>query len=91
MLSYWMNNLQDLKTSKNIFVSIGDFKIRDNKEHRSMIYEHPFYNLDTFLGQKNVDGIQGLNNTFYCGAYLGYGFHEDGINSALKVSKLIEK
>jgi predicted NAD/FAD-binding protein len=56
-----------------------------------MIYEHPFYNLDTFKGQKNVDGIQGLNNTFYCGAYLGYGFHEDGINSALKVSKLIER
>ncbi len=90
-VTYWMNNLQDLKTSKNIFVSIGDFKIRDNQEHRNMIYEHPFYNLDTFLGQKNVDGIQGLNNTFYCGAYLGYGFHEDGINSALKVSKLIEK
>ena len=44
-----------------------------------------------FPGQKNVDGIQGLNNTFYCGAYLGFGFHEDGINSALKVSKLIER
>ena len=56
-----------------------------------MIYEHPFYNLATFLGRKNVDDIQGLNNTFYSGAYLGYGFHEDGINSALKVSKLIER
>ena len=39
--------------------------------------------------QKDVMKIQGLNNTYFCGSYLGYGFHEDGIQSAAHISKLL--
>ena len=47
--------------------------------------------LKLFEKQKEIDNIQGKSNTWFCGAYLGYGFHEDGISSSLKVAKRFMK
>ncbi len=87
-LTYWMNLLQKLPTKKNYFVTVNPFK-EPNHIINQTIFEHPIYSLDTLSAQKEIMHIQGLNNTYYCGSYLGYGFHEDGIQSAAYISKLL--
>ena len=89
-VTYWMNNLQNLQTKTNIFVSLNPFKKPDVKKTYKVIeYAHPNFDFKTFEKQKEIDNIQGKLNTWFCGAYLGYGFHEDGISSSLKVAKKI--
>ena len=53
------------------------------------IFKHIF-DLETLLAQKKIDQIQGINNTWFCGSYCGYGFHEDGIQSAAYVANLLD-
>ena len=89
-VTYWMNKLQNLGINTNIFVTLNPFKKPDkDKILKKIIYEHPLYDLKTFNSQKEVQLIQGKNNIWYCGAYLGYGFHEDGIKSGMNVVKKI--
>ncbi len=87
-LTYWMNLLQKLPKNKNYFVTVNPFK-EPNYIINKTIFEHPIYSLDTLIAQKEVMQIQGLNNTYFCGSYLGFGFHEDGIQSAAHISKLL--
>ena len=87
-LTYWMNLLQSLPTNKNYFVTINPFKEPNNIINQTT-FEHPIYSLETLSAQKKVMQIQGLNNTYFCGSYLGYGFHEDGIQSAVYISRLL--
>ena len=88
-LTYWMNLLQNLPTKKNYFVTVNPYK-KPNHVINDTSFEHPIYSLSTLFAQKEVMKIQGLNNTYFCGSYLGYGFHEDGIQSAAYVSKLLK-
>ena len=55
----------------------------------STIFEHPIFNFETFNSQKKLNSIQGVKNTFYCGSYCGYGFHEDGIQSAAYIANIL--
>ena len=89
-VTYWMNKLQKLNTSLNIFVSLNP-SILPSKEKifKEIYYDHPLFDLNTFENQKKITTIQGNKNIWFCGAYLGYGFHEDGITSALHVVKRI--
>ena len=90
-VTYWMNELQDLNIDKNIFVTLGKFKqLESNSIIKNLSYEHISYSFRTLDGQKKINKIQGLNNTYYTGAHLGYGFHEDGLTSALNVFNIIE-
>jgi predicted NAD/FAD-binding protein len=90
-VTYWMNELQDLNIDKNIFVTLGKFKKIDTKlTIKNLSYDHISYSFRTLEGQEKINKIQGLNNTYYAGAHLGYGFHEDGLTSALKVSNIID-
>ena len=84
-LTYWMNKLQKINNSKNYFVSINPYKEPKNFID-STTFAHPIFNLQTLSAQKKLGSIQGINNTFYCGSYCGYGFHEDGIQSAAYIS-----
>ena len=87
-VTYWMNNLQNLSTKDQIFVSLNLPEPPDKqKMFKKIIYTHPLYVKDTILAQEGLSKIQGHNNTWYCGAYLGMGFHEDGIKSALHIAK----
>jgi len=89
-VTYWMNELQDLDTEKEIFVTLGKFKaIEDELVIRNLSYEHISYSFNTLKGQEKINKLQGFNNTYYVGAHLGYGFHEDGLTSAIKVSSMI--
>jgi len=87
-LTYWMNLLQNLKTKRNYFVSINgkDF-INKKKIIKHITYYHPVFSITKESFHKKIQSIQGKSNIFYCGAWCGYGFHEDGYNSALAVVK----
>ena len=57
--------------------------------YKKIIYEHPIFNAKTNEAQSKMIEIQGKNNIFYAGAWLKYGFHEDGIASAVNISKTL--
>ena len=87
-VTYWMNTLQRLNTSLNIFVTLNPYqKPKKDLTHKVLSYEHPIFNLETNIAQKEISSIQGINNVFHTGAWTNYGFHEDGIKSAVNVVK----
>ena len=89
-VSYWMNNLQKLDSKKDIFVTLGNYPdVDEEKIFKKIKYEHPLYSKKTIEGQKLIRSIQGNNKTYFTGAHLGYGFHEDGIKSSVEVIKNI--
>ena len=49
-------------------------------------YDHPVFGNDAVMAQKQINSIQGHQHTWYCGAWLGYGFHEDGLSSGIQVA-----
>ena len=87
-LTYNMNILQNLESEKTYCVTLNNSKdINNDKIIKELTYHHPLYDMNSIYAQKNKDKICGKNNTYFCGAYWGYGFHEDGVNSALDVCK----
>ncbi|MEK9649364.1 MAG: NAD(P)-binding protein [Gammaproteobacteria bacterium] len=91
-LTYWMNNLQRLNTKHDIFISVGEHsRISKQKMIKAFNYQHPIYSSESIKAQHDLDALQGKAGIYYVGAYLGYGFHEDGLNSAIRVSNLIKE
>ena len=90
ILSYWMNSLQDIDNKYPIFVSLNPGEqIKEDKIFNKHILEHPLFDITTRNAQNLMPLIQGENNSFFCGAYNKYGFHEDGVVSSIKaVEKL---
>jgi len=89
-VTYWLNKLQNLKTKKNYFLTLNPFiSIEDSKIMKKVEFTHPLYDLKMINNQKYLSELQGVNNTYFCGSYFGYGFHEDGLNSGIEVSKKI--
>ena len=87
-MSYYMNRLQRLETAKNYFVTLnGDRWIDSNQRIKSVAFDHPCYTFDSLSTHKELDEINGKNRIFYCGAYCGYGFHEDGARSGVAVAR----
>ena len=89
-VTYWMNLLQKINNSLNVFVSLNPYIIPSKSlTYKKIIYEHPIFNSKTNEAQSKMIEIQGKNNIFYAGAWLKYGFHEDGIASAVNISKTL--
>lgn len=89
-LTYNMNMLQGLVAPETFCVSLNQTaEIADDKILRSFNYSHPVFNLATVTAQARWQELAGHNRTWFCGAYWGNGFHEDGVKSALKVVKSI--
>ena len=91
-LTYNMNILQSLKSKTNFLVTLnsnGD--VDTSKIIKTLVYHHPLFTVKGVKAQKEKNKISGVNNTFYCGAYWGNGFHEDGVNSALDVYSFFDK
>tara|TARA_X000000368_G_scaffold393975_1_gene360127 strand:+ start:40 stop:1296 length:1257 start_codon:yes stop_codon:yes gene_type:complete len=90
ILSYWMNSLQEIDKKHPIFVSLNpQDQIREDKIFNRHVLEHPLFDITARKAQNLMPLIQGENNSFFCGAYNKYGFHEDGVVSSIEaVEKL---
>jgi len=83
-LTYHLNTLQGLQTKENYFVTLNSRDlIRPGSIIQSIAYEHPVFTASSVAAQARHADINGLKRTYYCGAYWRYGFHEDGVVSAL--------
>jgi predicted NAD/FAD-binding protein len=83
-ITYDMNILQSIRSSDEFCVTLNRSDgIATHKEIKRFIYYHPVFCRNAPAMQKRHREISGVNRTHYCGAYWGYGFHEDGVNSAL--------
>lgn len=88
-VTYWMNELQPLNTSENIFVTLNPIvEPRADSVLQTIDYQHPVFSPQAIQAQVQLPSIQGLKNCWFAGAYGGYGFHEDGLASAARVAKL---
>jgi uncharacterized protein len=86
-VTYSMNNLQSLNASVEYLVSLNcSERIAPEKILRRMNYHHPVYTPASVAAQKRRSEISGVNRTSFCGAYWGWGFHEDGMRSAVSVA-----
>ena len=87
-LHYLLNMLQPLPFSQSVMVSLNP--LRDIARKHIMAefdYAHPVFDLAAIRAQGDIAALQGQNNTYFCGAWTGYGFHEDGLKSGLKVAE----
>ena len=87
-VTYWMNKLQHIDASSPVFVTLNPI----SPIPKDMIYDihefyHPVFDQSSIDGQLDLNKIQGDSNTWFCGAYLRYGFHEDGVWSAAEIFK----
>ena len=87
-VTYWMNRLQGLEADPPLLVTLNaDRPIA--AIHRVIDYEHPVFNSETAAAQPQLGTIQGVRNTWFCGAWCGAGFHEDGLSSGLAVAEAL--
>lgn len=89
-VTYWMNNLQRLRTERDYFVTLNRPEAVDpERVIRRISYDHPVYTAAGVAAQARHAEISGVRRTHYCGAYWGWGFHEDGVVSALRACERI--
>ena len=90
-VTYWLNKLQNLKTSKNYFLTLNPIcEVRRNKIIKKVNFTHPYLNIKSFKMQNYLKDLQGKKRTWFSGSYFGYGFHEDGLKSSLEMLKEFE-
>ncbi|MDA9200671.1 FAD-dependent oxidoreductase [Candidatus Pelagibacter ubique] len=89
-VTYWINQLQNLKIDRNIFLTINPFKeIPNDKIFKKVTFTHPYYDTEALTNQSNLHKIQNKKHILFCGSYFGYGFHEDGIKSSIDMLKTL--
>ncbi len=87
-LTYWMNRLQSLSSSKPLLVTLNSRQaIAPEEVLASFTYHHPVYDRAALKAQRERKEVDGVDRTHFCGAYWGHGFHEDGVQSALTVCR----
>mgnify|MGYP005835813051 CR=1 FL=1 len=87
-VTYWMNRLQNLRTPRPLFVSLNPFRApRADAVLLEKTYRHPQYDPAMLRAQALLPSIQGRDRVWFCGAWCGFGFHEDGIASAVAVAR----
>ena len=89
-LTYWMNRLQPLGTDTNLFVTLNPHRrFAPDSIHYEVDYEHPLFDARAIHAQRQLWQIQGVQRTWFAGAWMGYGFHEDGLQAGLEVAERI--
>lgn len=87
-VSYWMNALQPLDTRQDYFVTLNPpAGLQPEKALASFAYTHPMFDQRAMTAQRGLWELQGRRNTWFCGSYFGYGFHEDGLQSGLAAAE----
>ena len=89
-VTYDLNRLQGLATRTHYCVTLNPVDgIDESRVLRRFVYRHPLYTRDAIRAQGQWSDVSGVNRTHYCGAYWRYGFHEDGLNSAVRVARAL--
>ncbi len=89
-LHYLLNRLQPLPWRQPVMVSLNPLRAIHEEHVRGQYhYAHPVFDRVAIAAQQQVASLQGQRNTYYCGAWMGYGFHEDGLKSGLAVAQLL--
>jgi predicted NAD/FAD-binding protein len=89
-VTYWLNQLQNLKIDRNIFLTINPYReISSDQIFKKVTFTHPYYDAEALSNQQNLYKIQNKKNILFCGSYFGYGFHEDGIKSSIDMLKTL--
>ena len=89
-LHYWLNRLQPLPFDQPVVVSLNPVQpIAPRHVIGAYDYGHPVFDLPAIRAQAKVAQLQGLHHSWFCGAWTGYGFHEDGLKSGLAVAQAL--
>jgi predicted NAD/FAD-binding protein len=89
-VSYWMNRLQGIDARVPLFLTLNPAREpRPELVHRTEIYEHPLFDGAALRAQRQLWSLQGRRRTWFCGAYFGAGFHEDGLQAGLAVAEAL--
>lgn len=87
-VTYWMNTLQSIDNNHPTFVTLNPpFEPDPALTFARFTYDHPLFDTAALEARHHLDSIQGLNRTWFCGAWTGHGFHEDGLRSGLGVAQ----
>jgi predicted NAD/FAD-binding protein len=87
-ITYWMNKLQGLDTAKPLFVTLNPHRQpAAGTVFTRAAYRHPLFDSHAVTAQRSLWSLQGTRNTWFCGAYFGAGFHEDGLQAGLAVAE----
>ena len=90
-LTYWMNRLQSIESRHQLLVTLNrDDEVDPARRLGRFDYDHPVFDAAALAAQRRRPEIQGARGTYYAGAYWEYGFHEDGVRSALDVCRHLE-
>ncbi len=92
LVTYSMNTLQNIAPQRHYCVSLnsGD-RIREAEVIKRISYDHPVFTPEALVAQQRLSEINGVHGTYYCGAYWGWGFHEDGVRSATNAVQQFEE
>jgi len=89
-VTYWMNRLQGLQSSRNYLVTLNPLREPDPRQViAEMTYDHPVFDQAAMRAQTEMHSLQGWDRIWYCGSYFGYGFHEDALRSAVQAAGLL--
>ena len=86
-VTYWMNKLQNIDDIP-LFVTLNP-DTDPKRIHGSYLYDHPVFDTRALEAQQRLWELQGRHRTWFCGAWFGYGFHEDGLQSGLAVAEAL--
>ncbi len=87
-VTYWMNRLQGIAEDNPLFLTLNPIVEPDPAlVHRRIAYDHPMFDAGAGAAQPHLWSLQGRRKTWFCGAYFGAGFHEDGLQSGLAVAE----
>lgn len=89
-VTYWMNSLQRLETETDYFVSLNPpVPPHESTVIAEFVYDHPVFEGNALSAQRRLPDLQGKAHVWFCGAWTGYGFHEDGVRSGLEVARAL--
>jgi predicted NAD/FAD-binding protein len=91
-VTYWMNRLQNIPESDPLFVSLNPSEpVPDHLVYDQTTFSHPVFDAQALVAQRQLNQMQGQNNTWFAGAYTRHGFHEDGFASAARIARLMDR
>lgn len=91
-LTYWMNSLQPIPQDDPLFVTLNSTQsIREHLIHDTVTFRHPVFDLPALAAQGTIRAANGTQNTWFCGAWMRNGFHEDGFQSAVDVADAMRR